>query len=223
MGSILFIHWKKRSWLISLIVCLVVLLSSSSPAMARTMFPQIKVLEAEGSEIRNGDIIFRKASGLGSQYIMSVDNESDYSHTGIVHKVGNRITIIHSAPEQTLSAAGTREEPIESFLHNVPLAAIYRLREDSNGLADRTVSVAKTFIGVPFDVSLDMADARSLYCTELVWLSYKEAGIDLLDGHYDNLNVPILGKGVYILPSSLVNSRWLYQVLILKSQNSLGG
>jgi hypothetical protein len=78
-------------------------------------------------------------------------------------------------------------------------------------------------MGRPFDARLDMTDARALYCTELVWLSYKQAGIDLLGGHFDDLNLPLVGHGYYILPSSLVNSHWLYQVMILKAENSSGG
>jgi uncharacterized protein YycO len=185
--------------------------------------PQIMISVTERAKIENGDLIFRKAIGLGSQYIMSVDADSDYSHVGIIHKVDDRITVIQSAPEQSLLAGGVREEPLETFLMEIPLAAIYRLRTDSKGFADHAVQIARTFMGIPFDAQLDMTDSHAFYCTELVWFAYEKAGIDLLDGHYENLNLPLLGEGYYILPSSLVDSRWLHQVMIFKADQSSGG
>jgi len=210
-------------WFALFVLVFLTVISASSNNRTSSFLPQIKVSEMEKAKLRNGDIIFRKATGLGSQYILSVDKNSDYSHSGIIHKVGDRITVIQSASERTKLSAGVREEPLESFLEDIPLAAIYRLRFDPDGSADRAAQIAQTFIGTPFDANLDMANSDALYCTELVWLSYKLSGIDLMDGHYDYLNVPIVGKGYYILPSSLVNSHWLYRIMIFKAENRSGG
>lgn len=214
---------NRTVWLLPLLIPILGLLTTSSPVMPDSLMRQITISVSESAKIHNGDLIFRKAIGLGSQYIISVDTESDYSHVGIIHKVGDQITVIQSVPEQSLLSGGVREEPLEIFLKEIPLAAVYRLRKDPNGFADHAVQIAGTFIGTPFDARLDMSDFSAFYCTELVWFTYKQAGIDLLDGHYEKLNLPILGEGYYILPSSLVDSRWLYQVMIFKADQSSGG
>lgn len=217
-----FSRWSRR-FTLSIAFLLMASLWGSTLDSKGHSFAHINVSQAEKAKIQNGDIIFRKATGIGSQYILSIDKSSSYSHAGIIRKVGDRITVIQSAPETTLLDAGVHEEPLESFLENTPLVAVYRLQREPVESADKAVQIAQTFIGIPFDADLDMTDSHALYCTELVWLSYKLSGIDLLDGQYDYLDIPIVGRGYYILPSSLVDSYWLDQVMILRAENLSGG
>jgi hypothetical protein len=65
---------------------------------------------------------------------------------------------------------------------------------------------------IPFDRRFDISDEKSVYCTELVWLAYKRAGLDLSEGTADFLaEVPLYGK--VLLPSRLGESVHLKKIL----------
>ena len=57
---------------------------------------------------------------------------------------------------------------------------------------------------VPFDHRYDLAERDALYCTELVWLAYAEAGLDWPDAIYSHPSLT-RADGPVILPGSFVD------------------
>lgn len=142
------------------------------------------------------------------------------------------------------------EEPLADFLQkgNATHAAIYRLRDplpkhsagqqdDSSAAeakdplaiqsarhaADNAAAIAKTYAvkSVPFDPGFDLSTADKVYCTELIWRAYLDAGVDLADQGLESFAFPFSGH--YLTPDSLANSKHLrpvYQFNQIRSVNS---
>ncbi len=132
------------------------------------------------------------------------------------------------------------EEPLADFLQrgNTTHAAVYRLKDDVakqvNGKqadskhanaqlpANRQVSVdaisksaakvAKNYAkkATPFDAGFDLATADRVYCTELIWRAYLDAGVDLSDQGLERFDFPFSGQ--YLTPDSLSQSENLEPV-----------
>lgn len=167
----------------------------------------------DNSIFRDGDIIFRQGIDLLSNIVLSTDNSSPYSHVGIIKISDNSPFVIHAITGEPIGSQGqVKIEPLASFLASdkASYAALYRLDEDHKISSIAAANVAYTYAikEIPFDLDFNLNTPNELYCTELVWRSYKEAGIDIVDNNFDSLNVPF-GHGSYLLPSTLLKSRWL--------------
>lgn len=165
------------------------------------------------ADFRSGDVVFRRGRSLLSRAVLSADGEIPYSHVGIVKREGGRVLVIHVEPADQFGGEGfVLAEPLAAFLaaDKASSAAIYRPLSGIAAAAAAAVEKASAFAArrVPFDGGFDLATDDELYCTELVWRSYRLAGTDLVDGKLDRLQMP-LGKERYILPSSLAKSRYL--------------
>ena len=65
-----------------------------------------------------------------------------------------------------------------------------------------------------FDAGFDLDSEDRLYCTELVWRAYLQAGIDLVDSVFVRLETPF-GRGSFLTLSSLLKSRYLREIVSL--------
>lgn len=178
--------------------------------------PEEKLLRED--DLESGDIIFRRGISLESRAIISIDGDFGYSHAGIIRKTGSRIEVIHASyAEEGQTQEIIINEPIEKFLKpsSSSAAAAYRLSAHDKSLPLIALAEAERFLSekISFDKDFNVETADKIYCTELIWLSFKKAGVDLTAGRFDR--VPYLfGKPDkdYILPSSLLNSSQLQKV-----------
>lgn len=181
------------------------------PLLPTEKKPETRRLIFRASEFRSGDILFRRGRSLLSRGVLSADGASDYSHVGLVSVAADQITVIHSVPaESTLQRGGVVKESLAAFLagDKASTAALYRPKTAGSGLiaaraADRFVSSHYLF-----DSSFDLKSADELYCTELIWRAYLEAGVDLVGYEVGQSSE----EGKYLLPSDLQGSSHLYLV-----------
>ncbi len=139
-------------------------------------------LRFEAADFASGDLIFRRGRSLVSRAVLAVDGGSEYSHVGLISVIAGQVWVLHTVPpEEPEQGGGALAEPLSVFLSpdNATAAGLYRaspLREPP--LAERA---AWRFVHahIPFDSAFDISTPRELYCTELVWRAYREAGIDL--------------------------------------------
>ncbi len=163
---------------------------------------------------QSGDIIFRRGISLISQMVLLADSRSPYSHTGIIKTENEKIFVIHSVPaEEKWETDKVKKELLEDFLRKDRASAIglYRLNgEFKDSVIRNAILAAEKFAieNTPFDGGFDLDDNTRIYCTELIWKSFLEAGLDLINNKFDELAVP-LGKGQYILPSTILESEQL--------------
>ena len=168
--------------------------------------------------LRPGDIILRRGRDAVSAVVLTADSGSRYSHVGIIVPLGRLLGVAHALPEDATHPEGrVLVEPIGEFLspEKASELAVYRLREhpdeetagQASRLALRYVRERRSFDG-----DFDLETPEKLYCSELVWRAFQEAGIDLLDGRFSRLTLP-LRSGDFVLPSSFTTSPHLRLVL----------
>ena len=50
--------------------------------------------------LQEGDVIFRKGTGMASRVVTTADNDGVYSHVGIVVRKGNALMVVHAVPDE---------------------------------------------------------------------------------------------------------------------------
>ncbi|MDJ0532198.1 MAG: YiiX/YebB-like N1pC/P60 family cysteine hydrolase [Xenococcaceae cyanobacterium MO_207.B15] len=175
------------------------------------------------SLLQSGDLIFRQGNGLLSQILSSKDQNSQFSHVGIVKIVRNRPFVIHASTGQPWGIdAVVKMDSLEDFLQKdlASAVAVYRLHQENTLLAENAANLAYQYSlkQIPFDPEFSLKSDDKFYCTELVWRVYLEVGIDLADSRFSQLSIPF-GQEFYLLPSGLLSSRHLEQIYQLKSYN----
>ena len=167
--------------------------------------------------LESGDLIFRRGQSFASHLVLLADTQSAYSHVGLLYADGSDMLVIHAVPEgSTGDSAAVRMEPLTSFIATQKASAVSVMRLEhtqARHYAKQAAETAYFYARVPlsFDAQFDLESKDQVYCTELVWRAYLEAGIDLVEGVFDRLETPF-GAGDYLLPSSLLNSRYLRKI-----------
>jgi hypothetical protein len=173
-------------------------------------------LRFEETEFSSGDLIFRRGRSLVSRVVLAVDGGSEYSHVGLVSIVDGQVWVLHAVPpEEPEQKGGAVAEPLSVFLSfdNATGAGLYRVRDSSAARAAEKAAWGFVHAHLPFDSAFDLSTPNELYCTEMVWRAYLEAGIDLAP--------PDPGRDEkYLLPSRLLRSSFLKRVRELSEEGA---
>lgn len=167
-------------------------------------------------QFEDGDIVFRRGIGMASQAVLLSEKNSMYSHAGLVFIIKHCPYVIHAVPGESGSEAEVMKcEKLTSFLdyHKATRAAIYRCSSNEKHIGAMALKQAKIAFDkrLKFDDAYDLDSDDKLYCTELIWKSYRAAGIDLIKGRFDLINIPLY-KGLVILPGSFIHSESLTEI-----------
>jgi hypothetical protein len=166
------------------------------------------------TKLEEGDLLFRKGTGVVGHIVTSVDNRGDYSHVGIVVRNDCAWQVVHAVPHEPDFKGDidrVKIESVERFLGRYPEASFghYRVKIGSDSVAIAVANALRLSEQlVPFDHDYDLSDTSSLYCTEFVEYIYSLAGIELSEGRRTELFFPSL-SGNYIMPSDLTESAYL--------------
>lgn len=172
------------------------------------------------SQLQQGDIIFRRGTGIVGHAVAAADRQGNYSHVGIVVACADGFYVVHAVPHEHDYEGDydrVKCEKIDQFLDRYVEAnvALYRpkVKEEQRDIA---VATALRLLkrGVPFDHDYDLSDTTRLYCTELVEYAYLTAGISLSEGRRTEVNLPIVA-GRHIMPSDLTESTLLEHIINL--------
>ena len=163
----------------------------------------------EEIDLREGDLIFRLGRSMESRAVTSLDDQKVFSHVGILVKLDDKWVVIHAVPGESPEGAKDtiKMDPISQFFRfdRAKSGAIMRL--------DISDSAAKIVSGVAlryydkkplFDSYYDLEDTTAVYCTELIYLSYYGAGIDITeDRRHKVIGFPI----PQVWPSDILNNK----------------
>lgn len=191
--------------------------SATRPTAASETNIDPVLLAGINSEIKDGDIIFRKGRSLVSSIVMLNDKETDYSHVGICCKTDNEMFVIHAVPGEPDEQGNEkiRCDKLSEFLtpDKASIFAFYRLTCDTSGIAAASAANAMAYYraGLPFDKALNFRSDDKLYCTELVWKAYLKSGINITGNQFKKLNLNILTDSI-ILPGHIQNSALLTKI-----------
>lgn len=155
----------------------------------------------DGLALRSGDLIFRKGHSIESHTVTLTDQNSTYSHVGMLLWTGDRWQVLHAVPNERESKNeedSVKLEDIGVFFRSdrASQGGIYRIpidEDDTLKLLQKGLNLYRQQL--LFDNAFDDQDSSAFYCTELVWFIYKtELDIDLSQGrrHKEPLFPPMI-------------------------------
>lgn len=171
-------------------------------------------IEIDSALLRDGDIIFRRGISFVSNVVLEADSKSPYSHVGIISFYDETPFVIHAVPDESETGIDyVRKDPLHLFLRTDRASAYCVIRLTDSLSSKKAAGFAKTYFDskILFDDNFSLRDTTKLYCTELVWLAFKKAEVDLTNNEFDTLAIP-LGENPYLLPGTLLNSTRTNQV-----------
>jgi len=116
--------------------------------------------------------------------VLERDRRSPFSHVGLIWKTPSGCWVIHVSVAEVPGAPDVvRTDSVAFFLSKGRAAAyaVLRHRSATPEQLETVVQAARRYAerALPFDGALDLDTSDRLYCTELVWRAYREAGLDL--------------------------------------------
>jgi hypothetical protein len=167
--------------------------------------------------LQEGDLVFRRGTGLVSRAVVAADKAGSYSHTGIVVKENNRWKVVHAVPGEPDGEENPdriKMEELDLFFHKkrATTGAVMRL-SISPTLCRRAACAAIRLYraGILFDHQYNLNDTSRMYCTELIDFVYRRQGIDLPEGRISRISVPGM-SGNYLFPSDIQQNALLYLI-----------
>jgi hypothetical protein len=146
--------------------------------------------------LRDGDLIFQTSTTSQAMPIL-VATAHPFTHMGLIaHEAGNAV-VVEAA--RTVTAT-----PLADWIHRGFLRrfAIYRDEKLTAEQQAKIMAAAKELYGRPYDIFFSFNN-DSIYCSELAYLAYKAAGIQIgaiqkvSELHFDNVFV-----------KKLIQQRW---------------
>ena len=160
---------------------------------------------------QQGDLVFRRGIGVKSRAVLHVDSLGIYSHVGIVVLKDSVFQVVHITPgerERGENVDKIKIETVSEFWRSdrAKYGAVYRLENNSFGEKAAQEALRLLQKEILFDHDYQLNDTTEMYCTELVWYAYMQAGKDISFGKRSVLNVPLYA-GTYIFPSDIYTNR----------------
>ena len=194
------------------IMIAVAMLASCAETEQRSILP-------EGCELRAGDVVFRRGSGLTSRAVLAADRNGAYSHIGIVVDSCGVMMVVHAVPGEPDHEGDPdrvkMDTPQRFFSSmNARIGEVKRLRGDSaTALRAARFAVDVYKRGTLFDHDYDDTDTTKMYCCELIDFVYRKAGRSLAGQKRHYFHLPGLNPIRCILPSDICNSGELDTVM----------
>ncbi|MEL6615375.1 MAG: YiiX/YebB-like N1pC/P60 family cysteine hydrolase [Bacteroidota bacterium] len=189
---------------VSSLICLL-----GFPALSGSPLAPPQTVDAAAVEAvaQPGDVVFRRGQGLVSRVVLSGDRDPEFSHVGIVAERDGALVVVHATPSDNGAPEPIRTEPLADFYapESADLGAVRRPLDPTAGRIAATAA-QRLARGRAFDPDLDLDTDDRLYCTELVWKAYRDAGIDLTDGQLDYAHGLLSHDGPLVFPSTLLHS-----------------
>ena len=194
------------------IMIAVAMLASCAETEQRSILPK-------GCELRAGDVVFRRGSGLTSRAVLAADRNGAYSHIGIVVDSCGVMMVVHAVPGEPDHEGDPdrvkMDTPQRFFSSmNARIGEVKRLRGDSaTALRAARFAVDVYKRGTLFDHDYDDTDTTKMYCCELIDFVYRKAGRSLAGQKRHYFHLPGLNPIRCILPSDICNSGELDTVM----------
>lgn len=193
---------------IALLLCI---LSSCAPQTTHEKQPIIPY-----DSLRNGDILFRQGCSYTSNIVISGQDNCAYSHVGLVHKSDSGWCVIHAVNDEHDTPTDfdrVKIEKIEKFLS--PARAkkgefMHSWVSDSLATVMSKAAIEWVNDSVRFDAAFDSEDHSRLYCTEFIYLLYKNIGEDITEGRRTRI-------GILCFPQEIIFPDDIYRNKKLKS------
>lgn len=182
--------------------------------MAWCMSSPDQVSFREPPNLHSGDIVLIRGISFRSGIVRLLEGVgSDYSHVGLVVIEGGHPFVIHADPSHTAAYDRVIKESWGALITPTRIsgATVLRLAACYPGTAPAAAARAAlrfAWEARPFDHDFDLHTPEKLYCTELVWRAYMDAGIDLRGSSFGP-------DRKYLLPSDIIKSGFVRDIEVL--------
>ncbi len=159
------------------------------------------------SDLRSGDIAFRLGRTLESRAIAA---DGGYSHVGIIIGKDSQFQVVHIEPSRD-GIEKTKYESLEEFFHpnKASSGAVMRIKDLDTAQLVAVENYLYSCKNISFDHDYKLSDTTQMYCTELVFRTFSEIGIDISDG--TRHRVPLAQEEV-ILPTDIFRNERLVEI-----------
>lgn len=145
--------------------------------------------------IENGDLLFQVGAGgeMTEAISQATGGESavPFTHVAIAVVEPDGVYVLEASGDE-----GVVMTPLTEFMagsaqrNGKPMVAVGRLRSpERREIANRVIARAKTFMGQPYDDSF-LPDNGRMYCSELVWESFRNGGEAIFKTRPMNFRAP---------------------------------
>jgi hypothetical protein len=170
-----------------------------------------------GVELHEGDVVFRRGSGLTSRVVIGVDSQGAYSHVGIVVDSAGTKMIVHAVPDEHDYEGDidrVKMDKPEVFFSDVRALCgeVLRHIDAEAGRKAASEAVALYRRRIPFVHDYDDSDTTRMYCTELVTYAYRKAGSPLRGIQHHELVFLSLETNC-VLPSDILGCKDLQKII----------
>ncbi len=175
---------------------------------------EAKSILPEDTELRPGDVVLRRGSGLTSRAVLMADQKGEYSHVGIVVDSAGMPMVAHAVPgepDYEGDADRVKLDTPERFFSSIraDIGCVMRCSDEKK--AKEAAQIAKRFYhkGTLFDHDYNDTDTTKMYCCELVEYAYASVGMPIAPPLRHAMNLPGLDIDSVMLPSDFRNSKKL--------------
>ena len=183
------------------------------------------IVDVTGQEdFREGDLVLRCGYGAESKVVTEA-SQSIYSHIGILHydTPTAQWQVLHAVPGEAEQGEPEwlKAESISEFYASDRASCGAWMRvdcPDSIAAAAARYALQKVKEQVEFDNDYLLSDTTQIYCTELVWLAYLHQGIDLSEGHRQEVPTVFSEDGACIFPCDIEKSTQILYVKPFKTK-----
>lgn len=170
---------------------------------------EIRDYNAILTDLKNGDLIFRKGRSLESFAVCMAGKDKDFSHVGLVVLRTGIPFVVHAVPGESDGVEDfIKLERVEAFLSTEKASAfaVYRPRFETS-IRNRVSEIALQFYQskCTFDNAYDMKTESELYCTELILKAYRKAGVELSGIYPSTVDLGFIRKQI-ILPAAFLKN-----------------
>ena len=188
---------------INLVFICLLLMSCSGKEGEWTILP-------DGLELAEGDIVFRRGTGLMSHTVVAADG-GKYSHMGIVVDSAGVKMGVHAVPDEPDFPGDVdrvkMELPSKFFsTFNAVMGEVMRHKDKKVAEVAAREALKLYRRGILFDHDYDDSDSTKLYCSELVEMAYLGAGVSLAEERRHDFIVPGFHFEHVIMPTDIYES-----------------
>ncbi len=154
---------------------------------------RVVVDAAAMDKMQDYDILLAQGQSVHSKVVKLFNGHNDdYSHIGILVREEDKVYVLHATPDGS-DSNGIRYDELQSFfaLSDVCSYTILRHQQLNDTFREKLGAGITGFKShaAPFDYDFNNHENGKLYCSELVWLVFKNAG--LMDSGSFDLERPI--------------------------------
>lgn len=139
--------------------------------------------------LQNGDVLFRMGYGAVSEWInQRQKSKFNVSHAGIAAQIQGKWMVVHSISGMLEAQDGVQISTLPQFILEAQPKSVFIMRYNLS--KSKRLAAAKTALqywqqGIRFDHQFNSDDSTAMYCSELIFYSYRSILPQLQANHPD--------------------------------------